>query len=219
MTVYAKLMKARLALQNTKLKKSGQNKFAGYSYFELGDFLPTVQNIFADIGLCGIVSFQADLATLTIIDTDDTSQIVITSPMGSAALKGCHEVQNIGAVETYQRRYLWVSAMEIVEHDILDSTTGKKGNEKDSNTYAETGHMKHTPRGGIGDDLPDDVKEYLQDMANATEELVQAGKSVEALAMINAQALEADQRVWLASQMSASTRGALKKAQIKPTES
>jgi hypothetical protein len=45
--------------------------------------------------------------------------------MGSAALKGCHEVQNIGAVETYQRRYLWVTAMEIVEHDALDATVGK----------------------------------------------------------------------------------------------
>ena len=33
-------------------------------------------------------------------------------------------MQNIGAVETYQRRYLWVTAMEIVEHDALDSTTG-----------------------------------------------------------------------------------------------
>ena len=219
MSVYSKLMTARLALQNTKLNKSGHNKFAGYYYFELGDFLPTVQNIFFDNGLCGIVSFQADLATLTITDMEDNSQIVITSPMGSAALKGCHEVQNIGAVETYQRRYLWVSAMEIVEHDILDSTTGKKGNEKDSNTYAETGHMKHTPRGGIGDDLPADIKDYLLDMANTTEDFVQAGKAVQALEMINAAALEADQRVWLASQMSASTRGALKKAQIKPTES
>jgi hypothetical protein len=27
-------------------------------------------------------------------------------------------------VETYQRRYLWVTAMEIVEHDALDSVTG-----------------------------------------------------------------------------------------------
>jgi hypothetical protein len=44
--------------------------------------------------------------------------------MGSAALKGCHEVQNIGAVETYQRRYLWVAALEIVEHDALDSSPG-----------------------------------------------------------------------------------------------
>jgi hypothetical protein len=33
-------------------------------------------------------------------------------------------VQNIGAVETYQRRYLWVTAMEIVEHDALDSSEG-----------------------------------------------------------------------------------------------
>ena len=124
MKVYRKLMEARINLQSTKLNKSGHNKFAGYQYFELGDFLPTIQNIFDRVGLCGVVSFTADIATLTITDMDDLSQIVLTSPMGSAALKGCHEVQNIGAVETYQRRYLWVSAMEIVEHDVLDATTG-----------------------------------------------------------------------------------------------
>jgi hypothetical protein len=124
MKVYKKLMEARINLQGTKLNKSGQNKFAGYQYFELGDFLPAVQAIFERVGLCGVVSFTADIATLTITDIEDGSQIVLTSPMGSAALKGCHEVQNIGAVETYQRRYLWVSAMEIVEHDVLDATTG-----------------------------------------------------------------------------------------------
>lgn len=126
MSVYTKLMKARLMLQGKKLSKSGKNTFAGYQYFELGDFLPTVQEIFAEIGLCGVVSFKADLATLQIVDTESNDSFTITSPMGSAALKGCHEVQNIGAVETYQRRYLWVSAMEIVEHDALDATTGKE---------------------------------------------------------------------------------------------
>jgi hypothetical protein len=44
--------------------------------------------------------------------------------MGSANLKGCHEVQNIVAVETYQRRYLYVTALAIVEHDALDAVTG-----------------------------------------------------------------------------------------------
>ena len=124
MKVFRKLMEARIVLQGIKLNKSGHNKFAGYQYFELGDFLPSIQSIFEKVGLCGVVSFTADIATLTITDMDDLSQIVLTSPMGSAALKGCHEVQNIGAVETYQRRYLWVSAMEIVEHDVLDATTG-----------------------------------------------------------------------------------------------
>lgn len=124
MSVFTKLNQARIKLQNTELTKSGHNKFAGYKYFELGDFLPTVQEIFNSLGLCGVVSYSADIASLTIVDTEDNSNIVITSPMGSAALKGCHEVQNIGAVETYQRRYLWVTAMEIVEHDALDSSEG-----------------------------------------------------------------------------------------------
>jgi hypothetical protein len=122
MSVYAKLNEARISLQNTELTKSGHNSYAGYKYFELGDFLPAIQDIFRNLNLCGVVSYTAEYATLTIVDIDDKSQIVITSPMGSAALKGCHEVQNIGAVETYQRRYLWVTAMEIVEHDALDSS-------------------------------------------------------------------------------------------------
>jgi len=105
------------------LSKSGQNTFAKYQYFELGDFLPTVQQILSELGLCGVVSFDASIASLTIYDVDGDGSILFTSPMGSAALKGCHEVQNIGAVETYQRRYLWVTAMEIVEHDALDAGT------------------------------------------------------------------------------------------------
>ena len=126
MSVYKKLNEARIELQGSQLTKSGHNKFAGYKYFELGDFLPTINGIFNNVGLCGVVSFASDLATLTITDTEDGSQLVITSPMGSANLKGCHEVQNIGAVETYQRRYLWVSALEIVEHDILDALNDGK---------------------------------------------------------------------------------------------
>lgn len=127
MNVYQKLQAARLKLQNSELKKSGHNKFAGYQYFELGDFLPKTQEIFQEVGLCGTVAFTPELAILSIVNMDKPDeQITITSPMGSAALKGCHEVQNIGAVETYQRRYLWGTAMEIVEHDALDATTGDK---------------------------------------------------------------------------------------------
>jgi hypothetical protein len=125
MSVYKKLMQARIALQSKKLKKSGLNKFAGYEYFELGDFLPEVQSIFSEVGLCGIVSFAPDVATLTITDSETGQTVEIKSPMAEANLKGCHPIQNLGAVETYTRRYLWVTAMEIVEHDALDSTTGK----------------------------------------------------------------------------------------------
>ena len=125
MSVYKKLQQARIALQGKKLTKSGKNKFAGYEYFELGDFLPTIQTICNDIGLCGVVSFNHEMAFLQINDVVDGTSIMFTSPMSSAALKGCHDVQNLGAVQTYLRRYLWTNAFEIVEHDALDATLGK----------------------------------------------------------------------------------------------
>ena len=124
MTVHKKLMQARVKLQNIQLKKSGLNKFAGYQYFELGDFLPHIQTIFNEIGLCGVVSYETDYASLTITDVEDSTVIVIRSPMAEAQLKGTHPIQNLGAVETYQRRYLWMTAMEIVEHDAIDSSAG-----------------------------------------------------------------------------------------------
>lgn len=123
MSVTKKLMQARIELQGVQLKKTGLNKFSNYSYFELEDFLPNVQVIFNKVGLCGIVSFASDLAKITITDVDDGSFVEITSPMADAQLKGTTPVQNLGAVHTYLRRYLWVTAMEIVEHDALDSTT------------------------------------------------------------------------------------------------
>ena len=124
MTVHKKLMHARIKLQGMELRKSGENKFAGYKYFELGDFLPQTMQIFDTIGLASVVSFDNEYARLCIVDTDDNSTITITSPMADANLKGAHPIQNLGAVESYQRRYLWLAAMEIVEHDIIDASAG-----------------------------------------------------------------------------------------------
>lgn len=126
MKVYKKLVEARLKLQGMELSKSGHNKFAGYRYFELGDFLPAIQSIFKEVGLCDVISFDQNIAVMNIYDVEDGSFVTFTSPMGSAQLKGCHEVQNIGAVETYQRRYLYVTALAIVEHDALDAVTGSQ---------------------------------------------------------------------------------------------
>ena len=121
MSVHKKLMQARVKLLSVDMKKSGQNKFAGYSYFELGDFIPHVQTIFNDLGLCGVVSFTHSHAELTITDVEDGTVIVVSTPMAEANLKGAHPIQNLGAVLSYQRRYLWMAAMELVEGDAIDS--------------------------------------------------------------------------------------------------
>lgn len=126
MNVYQKLQKCRAELKRIEIKESGNNKFAGYTYMELGDFLPHITDLCEANNLCPVISFN-EVATLTIINSEKPEeQVVFTSPMSTADLKGCHAIQNLGAVETYLRRYLYVNAFDIVEHDALDRTQGKE---------------------------------------------------------------------------------------------
>lgn len=122
MNIYGKLAAARKQFHALDLKKTGKNNFAKYSYFELGDFLIPALEILHGHGLVPLISFSDSQATLTVYEGDGDGSLFINSPMRDANLKGCHPIQNLGAVETYQRRYLWVTLMEIVEHDALDSS-------------------------------------------------------------------------------------------------
>ena len=209
MNIYQKLNAARDEFHKTKLKKTGHNKFANYYYFELGDFLIPALQIFKEHGITAVISFGKEEAQMEIVDSHNPEdRLVIKSPMSTAALKGCHEVQNLGAVQTYLRRYLWVAALEIVEHDALDS----------SPKLTEEGVKKKgdapiiSPRGGIGDDLDPAIKEFLQEFATSVTELVKTGNAITALEMIDEQQLEADQKVYLSSQLDSTVRSALKKA-------
>lgn len=122
MTVFEKLNEARLRFQNANVQKSGNNKFAGYTYYELSDILPFINQIANELKFACIVNFTTERATLDFCDLEADAKITFTSPMSSASLKGCHEVQNLGAVETYIKRYLYQNCFEIVESDVLDET-------------------------------------------------------------------------------------------------
>ena len=126
MNVFSKLQKARIALQNTALKKSGLNKFAGFRYFELGDFLPHINNIFDDLGLFSVFNIANDQATLTIVDVEKPDGPIsqFTSPIADASVKGTTPVQSLGAVHTYLKRYLYMNALEMIENDLLDAAAG-----------------------------------------------------------------------------------------------
>ena len=203
MGVHKKLMAARMSLQEAPLKKSGHNKFAGYSYFELGDFIPTITEIFYNIGLCGVVSFDKELATLCITDVEDGSQIVLTSPMADANLKGCHPIQNLGAVETYTRRYLWVSAMEIVEHDALDSSPPVR-EEKQAPVI--------TPTQGAMESIPEDEQNYLRELAMELIAICENEEPKTAWVKLEKENLDSEQKVALWTLLPSKVRSALKNA-------
>jgi hypothetical protein len=121
MSVFKRLQAARTVFLTSDIKKSGKNKFAGYEYFELGDFIQSIHQIFNEAGLCGVVRFSNVVATLTVYDVEDGTSIEFTSPMVFAENSKGQAIQNLGSTHTYMRRYLWLMAMEIVEHDSVDA--------------------------------------------------------------------------------------------------
>jgi hypothetical protein len=212
MNVYQKLNEARERFHSKQLKKTGHNKFAGYDYFELGDFLIPAMQVFKEVGLCATVSFPGERATLTVRNVEKPDEtITFESPMGSAALKGCHEVQNIGAVETYQRRYLWVAALEIVEHDALDAITGSdKGNK-----------VQPIKRGGVVADvlqespaLPTDEQEWLMEFALDVSRAFTGDGAPAAYELIESKKLDDLQKIFLWNNLASDVRSAIKKYSI-----
>lgn len=121
LNIFQKLQRSRVELQQKKLKKTGTNKYSNYDYFELGDFLPAINEICNNNGLATIFQFTKELATLDVIDVDNLeSKLQFSTPVEIANLKGCSDIQNIGGTQSYCRRYLYIMAFEIAESDIVD---------------------------------------------------------------------------------------------------
>jgi hypothetical protein len=133
--IYIKMQDARIKLQEMNIKKSGKNKFSGFSYYELADFIPAINKIFGELKLFSLFYVNSDKeAILRIVNSEKPDEeLTFTSPTASVDLKGCTEIQGIGAVHTYMKRYLYLNALEIVENDCLDMHAGiiKKNDKKD----------------------------------------------------------------------------------------
>ncbi len=127
MSLWKKIQLVKQKLLESNLTQTGENKFAGFKYYELGDFIPTVIRLCNEVGLFTKVTFTNEVATLRIVNSDKQEQFEeYTSPMRDLELKGCNQIQALGGVETYSRRYLYMSAFDITENDMFDPTTGDK---------------------------------------------------------------------------------------------
>jgi hypothetical protein len=126
MSIYLKLQQARVELQKQPIKKSGENKFSKFHYFELADFLPTINELFLKHKLIDVFSLYADRAELVIHDAESDQKLVFTSATATAEMKGVTPIQQKGAENTYMRRYLLLNALNIVENDVLDPLVGSE---------------------------------------------------------------------------------------------
>lgn len=136
MNIYQKIQAVKKELSERELKKSGENKFSGFKYYELGDFLPSIIELCTKYGLFTQITFTEDKGILNIVDcnaevvqegTPSEYRIVqYESPLKELELKGANAIQALGGAETYLRRYLYMNAFDIVEADMFDSAEFEK---------------------------------------------------------------------------------------------
>ena len=127
MNIYEKLQAARIKIAASGIQKSGKNDFAKYKYYDLGDFLPQIMEACDELKITPIISTDSEgrKFVLELINSESPEEVIRFSiPIVQAQLKGVQPIQNLGAVITYSRRYLYMLAFEIIETDVIEESTG-----------------------------------------------------------------------------------------------
>lgn len=207
--VYKKLQDARVKLQAMSLKKSGHNKFADFKYFELADFLPSVNTIFAELGLCSVFSINGDEAVLRIVDFETGGSIHFRSPTAEAVSRVTIEsgkspaIQALGSQHTYLRRYLMLNALEITEHDAVDATIGKDAPKASKAVTVD-----------VFDSISKEEQDWLENTAMEVRLLIKKDDMQGALDFINMQQFDADLKTAFWSRLDSKERSAIKKFSV-----
>lgn len=190
LNVYAKLLLARKKFLEAGVKKTGVNRHLEFKYFELQDIVPVATEIGNELGLLFLTTFESDYALMTVVNTDDPTQTIeFKSPMkeidsiesSRTGGKLTNAVQNLGSVETYQRRYLYMTALDIVEADEFDASIGAPEANAKTKKPASKGKAPVTP------EKREEIKNEVVDSAGQADEL-----QIEALKTLLEQILELD---------------------------
>jgi len=126
MSLNKAIIQIRVALQNRKLRKSGKNKFAGFEYFELGDFLPTLNELMLKNEVNDSFSISTEYAELTLIKDEERQTYTIPftqfhTPTNKQGTPSMQDVQYLGALLTYYKRYLYMNAFGITDGEVVDA--------------------------------------------------------------------------------------------------
>lgn len=167
--LYEKITNIKSDFLKANVKKSGKNKFANYTYYELADITPVLIELCKLYKVFTKFSYTKDQATLEIVNIENPSEREIyTSPMEELELKGCNKIQALGGTETYSRRYLYMSAFDIIENDMFDAVISE---EKEKQTPDNNIFLKIKKLMNEKNVLPNEISEHFEkNSADMTQE-------------------------------------------------
>ena len=125
------IIEIRVKLQNAKIKKSGKNKFAGFEYFELADFLPKLNELMQEEKVNDRFYIKDDYAFLELMKGEETNTytmpfVLFDTPLNKQGQASMQDIQYLGALNTYYKRYLYLNAFGINDGEVIDSMNNEE---------------------------------------------------------------------------------------------
>lgn len=136
------IISIRVSLQNLKLKKSGKNKFAGFEYYELADFLPALNELMQKENINDQFTIENDMAILILRKGEESQEYkmpfkIFDTPLNKDGKPSMQDIQYLGALNTYYKRYLYLNAFGITDGEIIDSMDTSDLKEVDKTDYRQ----------------------------------------------------------------------------------
>ena len=143
-TLNQSIIAIRVALQKANLKKTGKNTFSNFDYYQLEDFLPKLNELMLQEEVNDIFTIEDDeyreYAKLILVKqnriTNEVEQNVYKIPFtlfetplnwkynktinDVEQVKSMQDIQYLGALNTYYKRYLYINAFGITDGEIID---------------------------------------------------------------------------------------------------
>lgn len=129
------IIQIRVDLQNRDIKKSGKNAFARYGYFELKDFLPHINELMLEHGVNDIFTIEGDQVKLKLIKGEEVNEYIIPfvlfeTPLSNSGKPSMQDIQYLGALTTYYKRYIYMNAFGITDGEVIDAMDNSELNGK-----------------------------------------------------------------------------------------
>jgi hypothetical protein len=153
-SLYKKILLISKEINAMDIKKSGYNGFIKYRFVELNDFLPELLDLCDKHNIFPSYNMAEDSASLTLRDLEDGQELVTTINLSKIKFdKG--SPQELGALITYTRRYLFIAAFNISIADTGesnykgDSSKAKYGGQNTVGNNTNSGSTLSSTSGGV----------------------------------------------------------------------
>jgi hypothetical protein len=135
MNLYEKMNTIRVELQNSGMTKSGVNKYQNFNYYTLDDIQPKLNKLLQQHKVFEVISYGREVEENFIGDKQiEVTYINAEKPEETVTfafpvIQQTPKMQDVGAVNTYAKRYAYLNVWGIAEPEVIDSLDQTKVNQ------------------------------------------------------------------------------------------